>query len=80
MALGWQFEVTLSINLMKIIGHCQFSGQLVAQDRRTSADAWRSTPAIREQGHGELLLFDAFARALRNEIASHAFVVDAKDG
>jgi GNAT superfamily N-acetyltransferase len=31
------------------------------------------------QGHGELLLFDAFARALRNEIASYAFVVDAKD-
>jgi GNAT superfamily N-acetyltransferase len=31
------------------------------------------------QGHGELLLFDAFTRALRNEIASYAFVVDAKD-
>ena len=31
------------------------------------------------QGHGELLLFDASARALRNEIASYAFVVDAKD-
>ena len=31
------------------------------------------------QGHGELLLFDAFARALRNEIASYAFVVEAKD-
>lgn len=28
---------------------------------------------------GELLLFDAFARALRSEIASYAFVVDAKD-
>lgn len=28
---------------------------------------------------GELLLLDAFARALRNEIASFAFVVDAKD-
>lgn len=31
------------------------------------------------QGHGELLLLDAFSRALRNEIASYAFVVDAKD-
>lgn len=28
---------------------------------------------------GELLLLDAYARALRNEIASFAFVVDAKD-
>lgn len=28
---------------------------------------------------GELLLFDAFARALRSEIATYAFVVDAKD-
>ncbi len=28
---------------------------------------------------GELLLFDAFARTLRSEIASFAFVVDAKD-
>ena len=33
----------------------------------------------RRQGHGELMLFDAFSRALRNEIASYAFVVDAKD-
>jgi GNAT superfamily N-acetyltransferase len=31
------------------------------------------------QGRGELLLFDAFSRALRNEIATYAFVVDAKD-
>ena len=33
------------------------------------------------QGHGlgELLLFDAFSRTLRSEIASYAFVVDAKD-
>jgi GNAT superfamily N-acetyltransferase len=31
------------------------------------------------RGHGELLLFDAFSRALRNEIASYALVVDAKD-
>ncbi len=31
------------------------------------------------QGHGELMLLDAFSRALRNEIASYAFVVDAKD-
>lgn len=31
------------------------------------------------QEHGELLLLDAFARALRSEIASYAFVVDAKD-
>jgi hypothetical protein len=30
-------------------------------------------------GHGEFMLFDAFSRALRNEIASYAFVVDAKD-
>ncbi|MBI1779527.1 MAG: GNAT family N-acetyltransferase [Proteobacteria bacterium] len=28
---------------------------------------------------GELLLFDAFSRTLRSEIASFAFVVDAKD-
>ena len=28
---------------------------------------------------GEHLLFDAFSRALRNEIAAYAFVVDAKD-
>lgn len=28
---------------------------------------------------GELLLFDAFSRALRSDIASFAFVVDAKD-
>jgi len=33
----------------------------------------------RGRGNGELLLFDAFSRALRNEIASYAFVVDAKD-
>ena len=31
------------------------------------------------QGHGELLLFDGFSRALRSEIASYAFVVEAKD-
>ena len=31
------------------------------------------------RGHGELMLLDAFSRALRNEIASYAFVVDAKD-
>jgi GNAT superfamily N-acetyltransferase len=31
------------------------------------------------RGLGELLLFDAFSRALRSEIASYAFVVDAKD-
>ena len=28
---------------------------------------------------GELLLFDAFARTLRSDIATYAFVVDAKD-
>jgi predicted GNAT family N-acyltransferase len=28
---------------------------------------------------GELMLFDAFSRTLRSEIASYAFVVDAKD-
>ena len=28
---------------------------------------------------GELLLFDAFSRALRSQIATYAFVVDAKD-
>ncbi len=35
----------------------------------------------RHQGrrHGELMLLDAFSRVLRNEIASYAFVVDAKD-
>jgi predicted GNAT family N-acyltransferase len=31
------------------------------------------------QGLGELLLFDAFSRTLRSDIASYAFVVDAKD-
>ncbi|HEY4942190.1 MAG TPA: GNAT family N-acetyltransferase [Rhizomicrobium sp.] len=31
------------------------------------------------QKFGELLLLDAFARTLRSEIASFAFVVDAKD-
>jgi GNAT superfamily N-acetyltransferase len=31
------------------------------------------------RGHGELMLFDAFSRVLRNEIASYAFAVDAKD-
>jgi len=31
------------------------------------------------KGIGELLLFDAFSRTLRSEIASYAFVVDAKD-
>jgi hypothetical protein len=35
----------------------------------------------RHQGrsYGEFMLFDAFSRVLRNEIASYAFVVDAKD-
>jgi len=33
----------------------------------------------RGRGHGEFLLFDAFSRALRSEIATYAFVVDAKD-
>jgi GNAT superfamily N-acetyltransferase len=33
----------------------------------------------RGRGLGELLLFDAFSRTLRSEIASYAFVVDAKD-
>jgi hypothetical protein len=31
------------------------------------------------RGHGEFMLFDAFSRVLRNEIASYVFVVDAKD-
>lgn len=31
------------------------------------------------RGYGEFMLFDAFTRALKNEIASYAFVVDAKD-
>lgn len=31
------------------------------------------------RGLGELLLLDAFSRTLRSEIASYAFVVDAKD-
>lgn len=31
------------------------------------------------QGHGEFMLLDAFSRALRNEIASYAFVADVKD-
>jgi predicted GNAT family N-acyltransferase len=33
----------------------------------------------RGQRLGELLLFDAFSRALRNDLASYAFLVDAKD-
>jgi GNAT superfamily N-acetyltransferase len=33
----------------------------------------------RRKRYGELLLLDAFSRALRSEIASYAFVVDAKD-
>ena len=32
----------------------------------------------RREGHGEFML-DAFSRVLRNDIASYAFVVDAKD-
>lgn len=31
------------------------------------------------QGHGEFMLLDAFGRAVRNEIASYVFVVDASD-
>ncbi|MFZ3235221.1 MAG: GNAT family N-acetyltransferase [Stellaceae bacterium] len=31
------------------------------------------------RGLGEFMLLDAFSRVLRNEIASYAFVVDAKD-
>jgi ribosomal protein S18 acetylase RimI-like enzyme len=31
------------------------------------------------QGHGEFMLLDAFSRVLRSDIASYAFVVDAKD-
>ena len=33
----------------------------------------------RQQRHGEFMLLDAFSRVLRNDIASYAFVVDAKD-
>lgn len=33
----------------------------------------------RREGHGEFMFFDAFSRVLRNDIASYAFVVDAKD-
>ena len=33
----------------------------------------------RGRGFGELLWLDAFSRTLRSEIASYAFVVDAKD-
>ena len=33
----------------------------------------------RAQRLGELLLFDAFGRALRSELAAYAFLVDAKD-
>jgi GNAT superfamily N-acetyltransferase len=32
-----------------------------------------------QHGHGEFMLLDAFSRVLRNDIASYAFVVDAKD-
>jgi hypothetical protein len=34
---------------------------------------------MRGQRLGELMLMDAFSRALRSEIATYAFVVDAKD-
>jgi GNAT superfamily N-acetyltransferase len=33
----------------------------------------------RQQGRGEFMLLDALSRALRSDIASYAFVVDAKD-
>jgi hypothetical protein len=33
----------------------------------------------RQQRHGEFMLLDAFSRVLRSDIASYAFVVDAKD-
>jgi GNAT superfamily N-acetyltransferase len=33
----------------------------------------------RTRRFGEFLLFDAFSRALRSDIASYAFIVDAKD-
>ncbi|MGH6841372.1 MAG: GNAT family N-acetyltransferase [Methylocella sp.] len=33
----------------------------------------------RREGHGEFMIFDAFSRVLRNDIASYAFVADAKD-
>ena len=33
----------------------------------------------RRQGYGEFMLLDAFSRVLRSDIASYAFVVDAKD-
>jgi ribosomal protein S18 acetylase RimI-like enzyme len=33
----------------------------------------------RRQGHGELMLLDAFSRVLRSDIECYAFVVDAKD-
>jgi ribosomal protein S18 acetylase RimI-like enzyme len=32
---------------------------------------------ISGKGHGEFMLLDAFGRALRSEIASYTFVVDA---
>lgn len=34
----------------------------------------------RRRGFGQMMLMDAFSRALRSEIATFAFVVDAKDG
>lgn len=34
---------------------------------------------FRGRRYGELMLMDAFGRALRSEIATYAFVVDAKD-
>ncbi|MGH7120818.1 MAG: GNAT family N-acetyltransferase [Acetobacteraceae bacterium] len=41
---------------------------------RSAVDARRQG-----QGHGEVMLFDAFSRVLRSDIASYAFVLDAKD-
>jgi ribosomal protein S18 acetylase RimI-like enzyme len=42
---------------------------------------WRLAVDRRRRGQrlGELLLFDAFSRTLRSDIASYAFVVDAMD-
>lgn len=50
------------------------SGRARDFDRTSAIDA-----SLQGQGHGELMLLDAFSRALRIEIASYAFVVDAKD-
>jgi ribosomal protein S18 acetylase RimI-like enzyme len=51
----------------------------VAGDRRVGFSGERRAEVDRVVGVGEALLLDAFARTLKSEIATFAFLVDAKD-